>query len=219
MVPAFVTQDQAHFLGWATMVAVLPRDSGGRAPKTVEGAHQRELLTEQVTKIFDMGGGTKADKLLRLDPTHALFYGVSGGAVIPSSLTKNSAGPFKPVKWEHGAIKTNMVEYAGQHRRAALRKVLAQPMAEYAKILDHLENTPEDDVLLKKKEKQLRFLREKGTWLVAFYDMGGCFLPLPLSILLTAAPIRRTRRGHGQRARHAPQAHHEQRPEVPPGHA
>lgn len=146
--------------------------AGGLGPKTVSPPVQRELIQSEVRKIFDLGGREKANNLLRLDSKHALIHGISKNSIDLTSLVKDPAGPFKPVIWKDGAKQTEAVEYAGQHRTAALQLVLKATLEEYVKVCKKLVNDQGNQTLITKKSDLLAILRDKGCWLIAYYDKG-----------------------------------------------
>jgi hypothetical protein len=158
-------------LGYGIACVVVPF-AGGKGPKMVPSPTQRELVPSEVRKIYDLGGRDKANKLLRFEPKHALTHGISPLAVDTASLVNSPAGPFKSVVWMDGARDSTAVEYAGQHRTAALELVLKATLEEYEKVCKRLVNEQHSQTLINKKEDLLAILREKGCWLVAYYNKG-----------------------------------------------
>ena len=133
---------------------------------------QRALVPSEVRKIWELGGRDEAKHLLRFEVKHALIHGISGSIVHKASLTKDTAGPFKHVKWLTGAKNSEGVEYAGQHRTAALKMVLKASIKELDKITKELVNDKENQDLVEKQMNLIKVLRERGCWLVAYYDLG-----------------------------------------------
>jgi hypothetical protein len=99
----------------------------------------------------------------------------SGKCVKPDSLTKATSGTFPVVAFEDGAQQYSGFVYAGQHRQEALKMVLASTLEELAKIDRKLANDKGNQNLVDQQMRLIKILREKGLWLVAFYDTGMLF--------------------------------------------
>jgi hypothetical protein len=182
-------------LGFGIACVVLPF-AGGKGPRIVPSPTQRELVPSEVRKIYDLGGRDKANKLLRFEPKHALTHGISPLAIDTASLVNDPAGPFKPVVWMDGARDSTAVEYAGQHRTAALELVLKATLEEYEKVCKRLVNDQNNQTLINKKEDLLAILREKGCWLVAYYNKGeSLFSVLKLETDTTTHRVFASRQG------------------------
>jgi len=97
-----------HFLGFATINIVLCNDAR-RGPKIQDGTGQRPLSQPTVKALYDLGGGEKAEGLLRLDHKHSMVFIISGKVIDHSSLTQDHMGEFKPIKWLDGARGTKAI--------------------------------------------------------------------------------------------------------------
>jgi hypothetical protein len=167
-----IIKEDVHFLGYGIACVVLPH-SGGMGPEILPGPMQRDLVLSEVRNLWVLGGRDEAKKLLRFDPKHALIHGVSGKLLDQSSLNKDRAGPFKAVAWMREAPQSKAYVYAGQHRTAALEMALKPTLQELEEVQKKLINDQDNQDLIDKQRSLIKILKEKGTWLVEYYDTGG----------------------------------------------
>lgn len=153
------------------MNVVLPNDAS-RGPRIEDGPGQRPLCQSSVKALYDLGGGEKADKFLRLDHKHSMVFLISGKVIDQTSLTKDHHGDFKPIKWLDGARETTAIRCGGKHRTHALMLCLQSTISMLTK-LNHMWLKDQRNQELLKKVTELRSICDlEGYWTIKIYNKG-----------------------------------------------
>ncbi|KAK7013336.1 hypothetical protein R3P38DRAFT_3207521 [Favolaschia claudopus] len=151
-----ILQSGANHILTTALVNFLP-GIDSRSPEIRPIHNQRPLSSRNVNDIIHIGG-PQGQGWLRQDPKHSLIcLAFEKDIKIPESA---DPGSYILVQWSDDAKGSFFYLVAGQHRVAALRKVL-EPSYQLWKEM------PEGD----EKEKLHQKLLVQGTWLVTFYNM------------------------------------------------
>lgn len=159
-----------HFLGYTVLTVALPH-LGGKGPKLVPLVGMRPLTLANVNTLVTQAGPDMLG-LSRLDPTHALSIAIDPSLLDPACLSNDQTIAFSPAVFQTHAHDKEAKLLAGQHRIAAVQKILQAQLERYAEIQGKREGEQENDQKLWEEEKTFHTLLTKsGTWLAKVYNL------------------------------------------------
>lgn len=152
------------------MTVALPH-LGGKGPRLIPLEGLRPLASANVSALVIQAGGDM-EGLSRLNPTHALSIALDPCLLSPNCLTKDETAEFCAAVFQPEARKSEAKLLAGQHRIAAVQKLLKPQLKWYQEIQDKKMGNPENDHDLWEEENTVReLLTRNGIWLVKVYNL------------------------------------------------
>ncbi|RXW16216.1 hypothetical protein EST38_g9638 [Candolleomyces aberdarensis] len=134
---------------------------------------QRDISQEHVNTLYELGDGESEKNLRREDPETAMVFMVKSAYIKQSSLVRDAGGSYKEVQYTTAAKDQGMTVVDGCHRMEVVKKILKGTVDKLNKLLEKDSANLSGDHKIEhdwEVERLNKLIKEKGFWLVKFYD-------------------------------------------------